>query len=54
MIIDDLNKELSEDPRFDYESVVHKKEAYFNQSRDDIYDSNQKARKMLNMIIKNG
>ena len=28
-VIEDLNKELSADPRFQYKPVIHEKEAYF-------------------------
>ena len=49
-----MNKELSEHPAFQYDLVIDKDEAYFGQDRDDIYDINVKARRLFNLVIKNG
>ena len=47
-----MNKELSENPAFQYDLVIDKKEAYFGQDRDDIFDINVKARRMFKCVLK--
>ena len=53
-MIDALNKELAEDPNYDFERNVGNKDSFFNMYRDDVYDANQKGKKLFNLILKNG